>query len=175
MNINNIVQLIKTPTSSRQLSDMLDGNVKIMNYRQLRTYDNINDVLKPYDQAIILYETKLNLGHWVCLFRDGDVIEHFDSYGYSPDGELSFIPKNFKKAYYGKIPYLIWLLYKSKQPIRYNHYKLQKLGNNISTCGRWCIARLIFKHLDENKFAKLFYVKGVPRDFLVCAFTELCL
>ena len=148
-------------------------DIKIINYRQLSKHNNIDDVLGSGNAVIILYEWVLNSGHWVCLFKDGNVVEHFDSYGVKPDHELKWTPKEFKKTYYNKIPHLVKLLWQSPYDIRYSHHQLQKESPNVSTCGRWAVLRLILKHLDEDQFAKLFKNKSMSPDYLVTLMTML--
>lgn len=159
--------------SSVDLSNLLGGKVRILTYKQLRKFNNIYDVLKPFGKAILLYETSKNWGHWVCLFKDpkSRVIEHFDSYGIRPDDEIKFVPQYFRKEGGADLPHLTALLYKSGAPIRYNHYKLQSKRKGVSTCGRWCVLRLIFRDLDEHQFKKLFDGKG-DKDVYVTNLTE---
>ena len=155
-------QEINRGLSSVDISSLLGDKVRVLTYKQLRDFDNIYDVLKPYGNAVLLYETSKNWGHWVCLFKDpkSNIIEHFDSYGIRPDDEIKFVPKYFRKIGGEDLPHLTALLYKSNAPIRYNHHKLQSSRRGVSTCGRWCVLRLIFKDLDENNFKKLFDGKG---------------
>lgn len=167
-----IIREIKRPLSTLDLQKMLGNKIKIIDYRKLHKYHNIDNILGKYGCVILLYETRLNYGHWVCLFKDGNIIEHFDSYGYRPDEELKFTPKYFRETYYGKLPHLVTLLMNSPYKIRYNHYKLQKHGNGISTCGRWVALRLLLRNLDEHQFKKLFTVKGIPKDYLVTLITQ---
>jgi hypothetical protein len=167
-----IKTLVKRGTYAKDLKKMLGGKIKLLNYRQLQKYSTIEDVLYPYDAVILLYETKIDRGHWVCVFNHNNLVEHFDSYGYSPDGELKFVPSYFRKTHYGKIPHLTELLYNSKKRVRFNEFRLQKLSKDVATCGRWVVARLLLKDLTIKQFRDLFRGKGIDSDILVTLFTQ---
>ena len=82
-------------------------------------------------------------GHWVCLFRNKDGIHFFDSYGDKPDNEEDLN---------GQEPLLTELFKDSGLPIYYNTKRYQKRRQNIATCGRHCIARLIFKNKSPESY-----------------------
>jgi len=173
MGINNdklIKREMMRPLSMKELLDMMP-DVKIMKYKEFENVDDIDSFIDKYKKIILLYESKMNFGHWVALFKgsydDEPVIEWFDSYGIFPDDERKFIPKEFLE-YYEKVPHTVKLLTKSKYIKRYSQYKLQ--GNKTNTCGRWCYVRLRLSHVSEDKFNDLFtknMPKGITPDYLV--------
>lgn len=166
-----LIKQMNHPLSSEEISNLLQGQIRIINYKQLREVDDIEDLLEPFGAFIMLYEMKRNFGHWVCVFKHNGTIEHFDSYGVKPDYELKWVPDYFKKIGGEDIPYLTYLLYKSQKKTRYNHYRLQSFRKGVSTCGRWCVARVIYKNLSENQFYKKFNI-GIDKDILVTYITE---
>ena len=122
--------------------------------------DDIETAFHPvYKNVILLYESEIGMGHWVCLFRNGNIIEHFDSYGLKPDMEMEFIPKNFKNKYYGKSRHLAKLLLNSGRKIRYNQYKFQK-EFPMATCGRHCACRLMLRDLSIKQYHRLIGIKN---------------
>ena len=157
---NEIIMASKIPLSSEDIERMLDGKTRILSYKQLMKKNNINEVLKPFDSCVILYETKDNFGHWVCLLKRGDTVEWFDSYGFKPDDERKFIPEAYKKMHYPE-KYLVKLLLDSGYKIRYSEFKLQD-GNDesVATCGRFVVLRILFKGLDEYQFNDLMKSRG---------------
>lgn len=166
-----VTKLSKIPLSSDDISKMLNGKTRIINYKQFMERDNIDQVLKPFGSCVILYETSDNFGHWCAIIKRGDNVEWFDSYSYKPDEERKFIPKRYLKNYPFK--HLVKLLLESPYKIRYNNYELQDRDNKYSaTCGRWVVARILLKDLDEHQFAKLFTGKGINPDLLVTVFTN---
>ncbi len=119
------------------------NDVKIIPYEVIHTYDDIDDLLAPYDKVVILYKTRDDYGHWTCLFRYGNMIEFFDPYGLMIDDQLKYNKsRKFKIENAQDHFYLTRLLAVAPETISYNHYKFQKFAVNITTCGRWCLLRL---------------------------------
>lgn len=168
ISINNIMDPIlryeidkikKISTSNDELSKKMGRPIKIIKYSQLKKYRDIDELLGPYGECIILYETQPNVGHWVCCFRrtdDKNIISFFDSLGLMPDDQFHSICVKFRKESGIYYPYLTYLLSKTKSKVEWNEYQLQEHGSHVATCGRWCILRLRMKHLDPNKFYELF-------------------
>jgi hypothetical protein len=97
---------------------------------------SLNDIFKNSNYVVINYLSEPHYGHWVCLYKNGNTINFFDSYGGYPDEQLKYIPDNFKLISNQEYPHLLKLLYKSKDyDVEYNYKKLQ--GNGTTTCGRW--------------------------------------
>lgn len=167
MNINT---LIKTPTSGKQLYNLMDGKVKIISYPELDDYDTIEELLYPYDKVIILYLQKKGYGHWTCLFRHKNLIEVFDSYGYFVDDQLDFhIDAHFRKINKMEYPMLSLLLYEAfdRYEMTFNEHKFQKKDNITATCGFHCVSRLKFSHLPLKEYKKFMYSTNYTPDELV--------
>lgn len=142
---------------TEDIVNAFDNKIKIINYRELIDYNTIEDVLKPYGKTIVLYEFKPRCGHWTAIFyvyknKKIDHIELFDSYGLRPGDEIEWVPYTFKKMSKQYRSIILGLLAKSKYPIYFNQHKLQKHGDKIATCGRWCIVRVANNDMDENEF-----------------------
>lgn len=160
-----------------EIMKLCDGKVKIVRYQDLYKYKNIDDLLKPYNACIILIETQENFGHWTALLKykqDGRwTVEHFDSYGLSPDDELKFVPDSMKRKLGEDHPKLTEFLYKSPYKVVYNKYKLQELKKGVNTCGRWCGLRVVFKDIPLKKFIEAFKnSKRMSPDEWVVALTS---
>lgn len=161
------------PVSGIDIVRSLDGNVNIYTYSKLAKFDSIWDLFNGVPAFVILYETRKGFGHWACVINRGGSIEHFDSYGFFPDQALKQIPEYFRKNNRMGHTHLLYLLYKSGVPIEYNDFKLQSREKDISTCGRWCIARIYFRELPIEEFAKLFLMnRKYKPDDLVTLFTS---
>ncbi len=143
--------------SNDELYKLMNGNVKIIQYKELQNYNSLSELFKECKNILLLYTTKKNYGHWVCLFKNKDYIEFFDSYAMKPDEQREYIPQAFKKKDDEQIPYLTWLLYKysKKYDINYNHHKFQSDNEKISTCGLHCCLRMINKDININDYYKL--------------------
>lgn len=145
------------PLSGNQIKESLGGHTKIITYKELKQYDNIDDVLYPYDNVVILYETKPRYGHWVCIMKHkNNIIEYYDPYGEFVDEPLNHIERPFKYMLGGDFPYLSYLLYISPYDIIYNDKQLQEKNDNIATCGRHIISRILLNEIPLKKYQKIF-------------------
>ncbi len=137
----------------------------VMTYRELRKHETL-----PKLPLVILYETRPRIGHWVIVLNTPEGIEHFDSYGLKPDGELSFVPIRNRAILGADQPHLVKLLLDTMKPINFSDWRLQGKGK-IATCGRWCVLRSRYRDLTSDEFGKLIELGskkiGVRPDVLV--------
>jgi hypothetical protein len=159
----------KKALTSTEMIDAMEGKANFLTYPELAEKKTLDEVLGVHDMCIILYLTKENYGHYCCLFRIGDVVTFFDSYGGVIDSQLKKIPEHFREDSNQVNSHLCRLLYESGHEVHYNDKQLQQLSREISTCGRHCISRLWLRHLDCDEYIKFF--KGVNPDILVTLFT----
>jgi hypothetical protein len=139
--------------SNFDLIKLLDGKANIVIYPNLVNYNNIDEVLGPYGACFLLFESKKQYGHWVCLFkRNQNTIEFFNSYGGYPDTSLEYIPMHFREESGQIYPYLSWLLLESPYELEYNEFQFQKKNKNIKTCGRHTVIRLLLRDLDIYQY-----------------------
>lgn len=164
--------------SNYDIFNALSQKCNVMTYKELYIYKTIEDAMGKFKSLILLYETKSHYGHWICIFerindKNKKVISFFDSYSLPVDDELNYISSEFKEENNTVYPYLSYLLYNSPLKIEYNEFPLQELGDHISTCGYWCIARILFKKLSPKQFNKLFRNgKTFTSDQLVVEFVK---
>lgn len=133
-----------------------NGIDNIVSYSDLEKLSSINQL--PLEEGVILlYQLEdESTGHWCSLFRNSDgLVEFFDPYGKKPDHWL------FKmKSYNNEYPFLTQLLLQEQEeenkPIVYNEVSFQKNGDDIATCGRWCVLRLKYKNLPLDIFQTYF-------------------
>ena len=175
--INNIDQIpdksnyfVSIPLSSQDIRDSMDGKVRVIRYGELSEYNNIDDLLYPYGNVAILYQTKPNYGHWTCIFKrkvkrgekkgyrrgTNEEIEFFDPYGIMLDDELEFIPYQFRVESNQVNKYLTNLLMKSKYPININHIPFQELKDGVNSCGRHVCLRMLLKNMSLKDYTKIF-------------------
>lgn len=149
-----------------------ESESKIIKYSDLANYNSLEDLLpNETDYKIILVESEVNSGHWTCIMRKGNKYETFDSYGGIIDHELNYIP-NSTKQYLGEDKKYLGGLLKGHKII-YNKKKLQAENDNICTCGRWTIARILsflmgWKLKDfQDKLKEVSEETGKPFDIIV--------
>ena len=151
--MNSIINDIeKVDLTGEDLVRICKGKVKVVPYHELKNYDSIEDLLKEFGAIILLYETKLDFGHYTALHYDNTGrLEFFDSYGLAPDAELKYAAYNLAQG----VPYLTNLLKQYKKPINYNKVRLQKFMKDINTCGRWTSCRIRMNEYPLADFIKL--------------------
>lgn len=145
--------------SGKDIMNMLGSECKILRYSNLKNINSLDDFMKMYRYVIVLYEWKKDYGHWTALIKlqDGsNRIEFFDSYGTKPDLMLKKLPIRIRNNFGMDLPEILRLLTTSNHKIEYSPYKLQSTNPNIRTCGKWCVIRCLFDHLNNDNFYLLF-------------------
>jgi hypothetical protein len=157
--------------SMSEIKDALGGKVRVITYDKLKNYKTIDEALGPYGKLVILYLTSDDYGHFVCIWKfNKEIIQFFDSYGDMVDRQLKYIPKYFIKESGQSFPMLSLLLLKSNYEVRYNSFKLQQ--DKTTTCGRWCVYRLIKCNLNEYEFYDIFKNNKLKPDLLITYLTK---
>lgn len=169
-NICNAV--IQYDLSGDNILTLCRNRVKLHLYHDLLKFNNIIDAIGKFKRMILLFPTKLDnnvSGHWVAVLLTGRVITHFDSYAFSWEKELGYSTNQDVKRN------LLGDLYKKAMgegyTVNYNTFALQKMANNINTCGRWCAMRVRFQYLDSEEFASLFYHQKLTPDMMITYLT----
>lgn len=168
---NTIIQKIKdNALTFEQLQDLV-GPQQAKKCRWI-VYDDLNkfkrvDQLMDLGVVVILLQIETpkasRVGHFIVLLDHGSHYEHFDSYGLTMDEELKITQEHHLTA----------LFKTSTKPIVDNHKRLQTLREDVNTCGRWVVARLLLRTLELDKFLKLIEYFHVNYDDLVSIMTML--
>lgn len=142
--------------SNEDINDILEPDTKVFSYPKFASMNSINEAFDKLGRCVFLFLTQSETsGHWICMFKRNGHIEYFDSYGEPPEAQRKWISEEqLQKLGQGE-PYLLELLQKSRTPVYYNTYSYQSDRDDINTCGRWCVARLICKELDNKGFYNL--------------------
>ncbi len=73
-----MIQLIHKALSDEDIGTILGTDAKLIRYSELRHIDDLDELLtKDLDYCIVLYETKLDRGHWAAFSRYNGIYEHF--------------------------------------------------------------------------------------------------
>ncbi len=142
-------------------------------FLKMGTFNELSRILDTHD-IVLCYLTKLNFGHWTCIFKNQDGINFFDPYGYFPDSELRW--KSVSPEVKQNHTWLLSLLNDSNVPVHWNEFDLQSKAPNVSTCGRHVIVRLMLSPLNAETYKKVILKtcekhKSTP-DELVVALTS---
>jgi hypothetical protein len=152
----NLKKLKSIPLSSSDIRDYLGGMVKVIRYSEIRNYNTLKELLKPYNRVVILYETSQGYGHWVGLLVNGDgEVEFFDPYGYFIDDQFKFIDSSMRGIQSGQDKrYLTNLILNAPKDIKivYNSKPIQSHKEGINSCGRHVIARMLFADIPLKRY-----------------------
>lgn len=142
--------------SNDDINEILEPDTKVFTYPEFAKMSNINEAFDNLGRCVFLFLTESeSMGHWVCMFKRDGHIEYFSSYGDKPEAEREWVnQEQLEKLGQGQ-PYLLDLLQRSKMPVYVSTYPYQSDRKDISTCGRWCVARLICKELTHKQFYNL--------------------
>lgn len=146
-------------------------DIKIVCYNELADYDNIDEILYPTGAFIILYlTTSMNSGHWDLVFVRDKKLHFFDSYGFRPDSnQNNYVSGGILDKSNQAYSLLLRLMKDSRyKKVYFNDFKFQ--GLNTSTCGRWCLMRLILRELTDEEFIK--FIKLLSKKCM-CKYDEL--
>jgi len=144
MDLNEINKRMYKSISDDDIEKYMNTKKHVYRYGELnQLFNGIDDILpKPNDYAILLIESKKNVGHWVALTRTDNIINWFDSYGIKPGNELKWVSEkenqeldNTKSDITDLLDDAINKGYK----VKYNTRRYQSSDAEIATCGRHSI------------------------------------
>ena len=163
--MSSILKIINKALSDEDLRKILGSDLKILKYSDIDNYNDLDELLpNPVDYCIILYEEKLNSGHWVCLCKYNRIIEYFDPYGFRPDRPLKWIDMRKRRMLDQDSPDLSHLL--SREQYIYNDTKYQKPDDFINTCGSHFCHRIFRLKNDETTLEDYHqYMKSIKSEF----------
>ena len=156
--------------SNDDINKILEPDTHIMTYPELRNYKTIDDIFDPLGRVIMLYPIDApNNGHWVGMWKQGDRINYFDPYGKPPEEPKQWVSSDMNKLMGQGRNLLTDMLKQSGYKVYWNTYPYQKMDEDVATCGRWVVARLVCKDMSADKFYKavMKYGKGSPDGFAV--------
>lgn len=142
-----INRLMRKPLSNYDILDALNNKCNLVLYSDIQKYNSIDSLLGKYGICVVLYNDKAEVGHWILLLhnRSTDYVELFDSYA-----DNYSVKEEFKKRHND----LFEKIYKGGYNLLYNDSNLQKLSDNVNTCGRWVIVRALERNKHIDTFVK---------------------
>ena len=151
------------PLTGMDIINLLKGKTNVMKYNDLENLA-LSEILGKHKACVILYEyPNQEVGHWTALFEHPDgSLEYFNSFAYGLDYNPSVKTK----------PILATKLIGYKVIVNTN--QLQSKKSDVNTCGRHCVARLAYRHLQLKDFVKLLTTnKSYNPDFWSCVLTTI--
>ena len=156
--------------SNDDINQILKQDTRILTYPELNQVQHIDDALDSMGRMILLYPVENeNSGHWVALWKKGNTISYFDSYGKGVEEPKDWISDE-KNAMMGQgNDRLTQLLRESGYKVYQNRFPYQPMDGLSATCGRWAVARLVCKDMTDKQFHQtvMKFKKGSTDDFAV--------
>jgi len=156
--------------SAQDLKGMLGGTaakVRFMQYDELKNIKSLTELLSGKIAAIILLQIESPnappVGHWITMMDRGAEFEHFDPYGFSIDKELSITHEQ---------PWLKMLAQRASKSVRESRHRYQAVREDVNTCGRWCVFRILKIQLNDEQFQEIFRNNHLDPDAAVTQFTS---
>lgn len=145
------------------------GNVPIITYPELEKYESLDDLFDGKGRAILFFpNASENVGHWTCLIKRRNMIEFFDPYGDAPEEQKDGLSKSRLQQLDIAQPFLSRLMRAERLPIYYNSHAFQSSRDDVATCGRHCVVRLLYQPYSIDKYAAIIRKSGLkPDDFVV--------
>jgi hypothetical protein len=157
--------------TDEDINKILGGTV-IMTYPELQDVSRIEDIFDKDGRSVLLFLTEdETTGHWTGLIRSEKMIEYFDPYGSAPDADRKWLSKNKLKELDEEKPMLTKLLRASHMKVYFNTYAFQSDRQDINTCGRWVVARLLHRKKTLREFYNMVKKSGMKPDDFVSALT----
>ncbi len=153
-------------------------NARVMLYKYLSKFEKLEDAIGPSGRLILLFPTHKesdNNGHWISLLYKPEkkLIEHFDSYGLSPQAEIAYSQNDYvvKDKLLNNLisDFLI-----RGGSFQWNTTRLQEMKTGMDDCGRWASLRCRFHYLSNPQFCKMFLNQHMSPDWLACCLTFVC-
>ncbi|NBU34255.1 hypothetical protein EBZ38_12940 [bacterium] len=166
------LQRIKQYALSNTDIEKILGKTKIFTYPELDDFANWEDAFDDDGRAVFLFLTEDNTtGHWIGLIRNDTTIEYFDPYGEPPEGDKKWLSKQKLRRLDQDQPLLTRFLRSTGMKVYYNQHAFQQDRNDINTCGRWVVARLLLRKKTLRQFYNFIQNSGMKGDDFVSLLT----
>lgn len=142
--------------SNDDINEILEPDTKVFAYPRFAEMSHIDEAFDKLGRCVFLFLTQSETsGHWACIFKRKNYIEYFDSYGKKPEDQRNWISQEQLDRLGEGEPYLWNLLRNSGYQVYYSTYPYQSDRDDINTCGRHAVARLICKDLSNKEYYNL--------------------
>ena len=149
-----VSQIESQPISMEDVSRMLGPHAQataVIQYDDLAHFQSAEQMFKMSPNIIVLLQIETpgapKVGHWIALLNQGTHYEHFDSYGISMDKELAITHEK---------PFMTRLMQHPDKPLVQSTKRLQRMREEMNTCGRWCVARVKMRDMPLLEFERFF-------------------
>lgn len=154
--------------SDDDIRRLLGSAIKITSYSDLEGVHDIRQLFDRNGRAIIFFPQENAMsGHWTAMIKKGNRIEFFDPYGEPPDAQKDGLAPSKLHQLRMDQPLLSELLEKSGCSIIFNKVQLQKMRDDVQTCGRHCVCRLLYCNYPIARYREIIRRSGLTPDEFV--------
>lgn len=155
--------------SDDDIRDLLGGSIRITTYPDLDKVQHIDEIFDKHGRAILFVpQQNEQQGHWTALIKKRNMIEFFDPYGDPPEAQKDTIDDAQLRKMHMTEPLLAELLTNNPYKIIYNKVPLQKLEDDVNTCGRHAVCRLLYHKYPLEKYREIVQRYGAnPDEFVI--------
>jgi hypothetical protein len=158
--------------SDGDIRQLLGSGIKITTYPDLEKMTHIDQMFDKMGRAILFVpQQNEQSGHWCCLMKKGKTIEFFDPYGEPPEAQKDTLDNAHLAKMRMDEPLLADLLTDNPYKVIFNKKQLQELKNDVNTCGRHCVARLLYHKYPIEKYRQVIERSRMPPDEFVVKLT----
>jgi len=151
------------PLNLYDMQALLPG-VRVILYPELKDVRDIDDLLGPTGKVVILFlTTGISTGHWIAVYRRGDTVGFFDSYGLKPDAQRGWLSHSQQVKLHQDKDLLRGLFdreLRTGSNITFSPYQFQDAHDESETCGRHVALRLHQSHLTDPQYRVWLEGKG---------------
>lgn len=138
--------------SNDDINEIFEHPITIIPYSKFAEMESIDEAFDEWGRCVYLFMTSPGVGHWCCMFKRGDAIECFDSYGEKPEDPRKWLSEEELEELGQGEPWLMGLLKGSGKRVYYNTVKYQKERGDVATCGKHVATRLICKDFNNLQY-----------------------
>lgn len=134
---------------------MLLPGVPIMSYPQLAIHTgSLRDAMDARGRLLLFLPVRdERTGHWVAVMWRRGAYHYFDPYGLPLDAARAYAADPRRVGV--DRPLLERLLLREGRPVVESRVRFQRQRQDITTCGAWCVLRLMHASLSDSKFARM--------------------
>lgn len=155
--------------SDDDIRKLLGSGIKITTYPDLEKVQHVDQLFDKMGRAILFVpQQNEQSGHWCCLMKKGKTIEFFDPYGEPPEAQKDTLDNAHLAKMRMDAPLLADLLTDNPYEVIFNKVQLQELKDDVNTCGRHCVSRLLYHKYPIGKYRQVIEKSRMsPDEFVV--------
>ena len=143
-----LAELVKTPLSIKQVKKFVGPHIPVIEYSKFAKMKTLPPVV------VYLFLTSDGFGHFCAVFRRGETVEVFDSYGIPAESEHSFVTPEVLKHLGERNDFIKELCKSHGWLLNHNATQLQSWDLKVETCGRHVVERVAHRNWGNDEYVR---------------------